>query len=396
MVTAAHGAGPPIALPYNHPVPSPQHIIDRRVRVAVLTTSWPRDERDATGRFLANQVERLRAADCHVDIVAPRSALAGGFRDHGLAGGAGIVANARRAPWRVPLLLINMARAIRRAARHADVVHANWLLTAPIAALAGKPVVLTLHGSGTAGRFEDLRIAEDMPWLFRWLVRRAAVVVGVSPLLADAARAAGARRVIEIPHGVDVPTHRLVERRNVIDTTPVALFAGRLSPEKGTEILARAWEGDASAAPLTAARLVIAGDGPERARLARVPGAELLGVLSSSELAAQYDRAALLVMPSLREGFGVTALEAMAHGVPVVASRVGGLARLVEHEVTGLLVTPGDAGELRAAVERLLTDDDLRARLGAAGRAEATENYSWVRVTDLLLDAYRVAASHGR
>ncbi|MCW2973945.1 MAG: mfpsA, partial [Thermoleophilia bacterium] len=356
-------------------MPKPQDIIDRRVRVAVLTTSWPRDERDATGRFLANQVERLRAADCRVDVVAPRSSITGGFRDHGLAGGAGIVANAKRAPWRVPFLLFNMARAIRRAARHADVVHANWLLTAPIAALAGKPVVLTLHGSGTAGRFEDLRIAADYPWLFRWLVRRAAVVVGVSPLLADAARAAGARRVIEVPHGVDVPTHRLVERGDVSgratdirprEELPIALFAGRLSPEKGTETLARAFEGAHGEAPLTGVRLVVAGDGPERARLARIPGAELLGVLSSRELAAEYDRAALLVMPSLREGFGVVALEAMAHGVPVIAGSVGGLAALVQHEHTGLHVAPGSADELRAAVERLRDDPTLRGRLGEA------------------------------
>jgi colanic acid/amylovoran biosynthesis glycosyltransferase len=373
-------------------VPDAQDIIESRLRIAVLTTSWPRDDRDATGRFLANQVERLRAAGCEVSIVAPRSAIATGFNDHNLAGGAGVVANAKRRPWRVPFLLFNMARAVRRAARHADVVHANWLLTAPIAAMSGRPVVLTLHGSGTAGRFEDLRIAKDFPRVFRWLVRRAAVVVGVSPLLADAARTAGAREVLEVPHGVDIPTHRLVAREGALERSevPIALFAGRLSPEKGVETLAAAFD------DLPDVRLVVAGEGPMRSRLERVPGAELLGVLSSDELAAQYDRADVLVVPSLREGFGVVALEAMAHGVPVVASRVGGLQRLVTDDVTGVLIEPGSVVDLRAAVERLVADPDLRERLGAAGRKEAAEKYSWLSVTQRMVTAFRAAVNQKR
>lgn len=374
-------------------MPTPQQEMDARLRVALLTTSWPRDDADATGRFLANQVERIRAAGALVQVVAPKSAIRGGFDDRGLAGGAGIVANAKRRPWRVPRLLLAMVRSIRRAARHSDVVHTNWLLTAPIAALSGKPVVLTLHGSGTAGRFEDLRIAHDFPRLFRWLIRKATVVVGVSPLLADAARAAGARRVVEIPHGVDVPerTHEPAPGSSGAGDRaqlPTVLFAGRLSKEKGTALLAEVFAG------LTdRLQLVVAGDGPERGRVERIPHVEVLGMLDRDALDAAYRRADVLVMPSQREGFGVVALEAMAHGVPVVASRVGGLQRLIEHDVTGLLVAPGDAGELRAAVLRLLDDAGLRARLGDAARAEAAANYSWPRVTAALVEAYRAAAS---
>ncbi|MCW2950247.1 MAG: glycosyl transferase group 1 [Thermoleophilia bacterium] len=360
--------------------------MEPQLRIAVLTTSWPRDARDATGRFLANQVERLEAAGCEVTIVAPRSARADGFDDAGLAGGSGIVANARRRPWRVPLLLWHMTRTLRRAARGVDIVHANWLLTAPFAALAGRPVVLTLHGSGSAGRFEDLRIARDFPRLFRWLVRRAAVVIAVSEALADAARAAGARDVRTIPHGVDVPDARTAPPN---DGRPlVALFAGRLSPEKGTQALVEAF-----ARPVDGVQLVVAGDGPERARIAALPDVEMLGVLPSDALRQQYDRATMLVMPSLREGFGVVALEAMAHGVPVIAGSVGGLAALVQHEHTGLHVAPGSADELRAAVERLRDDPTLRGRLGEAARKEARENYSWLHVTQQLIMAFRDAVN---
>lgn len=369
-----------------------------RIRVALLTTSWPRDEQDATGRFLANQVARLEAAGVDVLIVAPRRMLDGagnaarreardsGFRDFGLTGGAGVVANIRRRPWRVPLLLASMAIAIRRAARSANVVHANWLITAPIAAVGGRPVVLTLHGSGTAGRFEDLALAERRPRLFRWLIRRAAVVTGVSQLLTDAARSAGARCALEIPHGVDVP-----ERTGApaASNQVTALFAGRLSPEKGVDVLVEAFE------QLDGVQLVVAGDGPERERLERAAlgdRMELLGFVSQAELGHRLDGASMLVMPSRREGFGVVALEAMARGVPVVASRVGGLARLVEHERTGLLVPPGDASALRAAIERLRDDPALCSRLGAMARARASEQYGWDRVTAAMLEAYELAA----
>lgn len=368
------------------------------MQVAVLTTSWPRDARDATGRFLANQVERLEAAGAEVVVVAPRSVLASdanaahrgrlrGFHDYGLTGGAGVVANVRRRPWLLPLLLASMVRATRRAGRSVDVVHANWLLTAPIAALAGRPLVLTLHGSGTAGRFEDLGLAVRHPRAFRWLVRRAAVVTAVSALLADAAREAGAREAIEVPHGVDVPDDVAV--RDDQHGAVTALFAGRLSPEKGIDVLVQAFEG------LDGVHLVVAGDGPERALLdvgGTAPRAELLGFVTQEELGTRIGRASMLVVPSLREGFGVVALEAMARGVPVVASRVGGLARLVEHEVCGLLVEPGDARALRAAIERLRDDRELRERLGAAGRLRARERYGWPRVTEAMLDAYERAA----
>jgi glycosyltransferase involved in cell wall biosynthesis len=78
-----------------------------------------------------------------------------------------------------------------------------------------------------------------------------------------------------------------------------------------------------------------------------------------------------VVVPSRREGYGVVAREAMAWGRPVVASRVGGLADAVEDDATGLLVPPGDVATLRAAVVGLLDDPERRARLGAAGRAQA-------------------------
>ena len=133
------------------------------------------------------------------------------------------------------------------------------------------------------------------------------------------------------------------------------LFAGRLSPEKGIAELVEATGG---------LPLVVAGDGPLRTL---VPGA--LGFVPRAELERLYERAAVVVFPSRQEGLPVALLEAMAHGCPVVATRVGGIPQLVEHGGSGLLVPPRDPAALRAAIEALLADPDLGRRLGRRGTA---------------------------
>jgi glycosyltransferase involved in cell wall biosynthesis len=89
-----------------------------------------------------------------------------------------------------------------------------------------------------------------------------------------------------------------------------------------------------------------------------------------------------------REGFGVACLEAMSHGRPVVATGVGGLRDLVVDGVTWVLVPAGDAAALRAALDRLLADNELRRGLGAVARRPPQERFSWAAVTDATLAAY--------
>jgi glycosyltransferase involved in cell wall biosynthesis len=340
------------------------------MRVVLLTTSWPRDEGDYAGRFLVNQVRELERAGCLVEVLAPGR----GFNDFGLAYGAGVVANAKRRPWKVPLMLLSMLRSLRRAARHADVIHAHWLLVSPIAALGGKPFVLTLHGSPSAGRFEDLEIARRHPKVFRWLVRRPKVVIGVSQPLAQAAAAGGANAVV-IPHGVEVPP-----AREEPTGTPMALFAGRIAPEKGVEVLAKAME------QVEGVELVVAGDGPLRHLFPQA-----LGFVPHQELHELYRRASMLVLPSYGEGFGVVAMEAMSHGVPVIATTAGGLGWVIEDDVSGIVVQPGDVEGLRDAIIRLRDDATLRARLGEGGRQRARERFGWDAINELTLHAYRQA-----
>jgi glycosyltransferase involved in cell wall biosynthesis len=133
-------------------------------------------------------------------------------------------------------------------------------------------------------------------------------------------------------------------------------------------------------------KLTVAGDGPLRER---VPGA--LGFVPHHELGPLYERAAVVAVPSHREGFGVACAEAMAHGRPVVASAVGGLLDLVVDGETGVLVEPRDVAALRAALERLLGDAEMRSRMGQAGRERIREHFTWPAVTDLTIEAYEDA-----
>lgn len=334
------------------------------MKVLVLTTSYPRFPGDAAGPFVADAVEAVRARGVDVDVISPQD-----FRHFGIGYGSGIPGNLRAAPWKaalVPAMLTAFAGTARRRSSQVDVVHAHWLSAGPAAIATRKPFVLQLWGT-------DAELARRLPRLARAIVRRARIVVCASSALADDARRLGARDVRLIPSGIELPAEV-----GAPEDPPHVLFAGRLSPEKGILQFLEASEG---------LPRVIAGDGPLRQR---VP--EARGMVARGELGAYYERAAVVAVPSLREGFGMVCLEAMAHGRPVVASATGGLLDLVEDGTTGLLVPPGDVPALRAAIERLLGDEELRRGLGAAARERVGERFTRDRAAGELTRAYADAA----
>jgi glycosyltransferase involved in cell wall biosynthesis len=290
----------------------------------------------------------LRAAGVEVRVVSPA-----GFRHYGIAYGDGIVNNLRRAPWKallLPLFFLSFAAAARRASRGVDLVHAHWLPSAFPAVATGKPLVLQLWGS-------DVALARHARPLSRRLVRRARIVVCASNALAEDARRLGAREVRMIRSGVAIP-----ETVGEPEQPPHVLYVGRLSEEKGVRELAEAARG---------LPLVVVGDGPLRSLFPQATG-----FVPPAELGPWYERASVVVVPSRREGYGMVAREAMAHGRPVVATAVGGLVDAVEDGVTGILVPAGDAQALREGLERLLWDGELRATLGALAAARARERFS--------------------
>ncbi|CAO4168298.1 glycosyltransferase [Methylorubrum aminovorans] len=190
-----------------------------------------------------------------------------------------------------------------------------------------------------------------------------------------------------------LPAHRLFVKPNGLpDPGPPddgpresILFAGRLSPEKGVEILKQA-------AARLSAPVDVAGEGPLRERLEGAPGLTLLGALPRGEMRARMGRALALVVPSLwYEGLPMVVAEAYAAGTPVIASRIGALAGLIEDGVTGLLVAPGDPAALADAIERLRNRPEEARRMGAAARAAYLRDWTETATTAALLRIYRTA-----
>jgi glycosyltransferase involved in cell wall biosynthesis len=251
-------------------------------------------------------------------------------------------------------------------------------------------------------------------------LEQADVIAGCSDYVTDGVRIRfphHAQRCVTIYNGVDtsafspnVATQKAGSQR--------ILFVSRISPEKGVHVLLKAFEKVAQHRPqavlemvgpnavLAHAVLVALCDNSEIRDLERfyttrysdhlqrllTPNCDgrvvFSGELSRNAVVERLRQAAVLVQPSLYEVFGMAIVEAMACGVPVVASAVGGIPELVRNGSTGLLVEPNDPPALADAILRLLDDRQLSCSMGAQGRARAQANFSWERTVDTLLSCY--------
>jgi len=283
-----------------------------------------------------------------------------------------------------------LAPGVLTAVRGAAVVHTHHTRSVParLAALAAPRdalLVTTDHGLGAdASR--------------RW-ARRYAGFLPVSRYGAAVLRAPPARTRV-IYGGADP------DRFRPDPTTPRAgvLYVGRLTPHKGVDRLIRALP--------AGAELTVAGTGghdrrfPERAypdllrSLAAGRSVRMIGAASEGELPALYRRAAVFALPSvdrtcygrsvaISELLSLSALEAMASGTPVVASRIGGVPEVVTDGETGILVDPGDVGALHDGLATLLADRRLARRMGDAARAAVLDRFTWQACARRCLTAYR-------
>ncbi|MCX8007098.1 MAG: glycosyltransferase family 4 protein [Coriobacteriia bacterium] len=283
------------------------------------------------------------------------------------------------------------------------VIHGTGYLTNIVARHARVPgrlaVVNTVHVMPGASMHETgsrLELAARR-LLDRASLDRADAVVAVSSAVAQAlsaARLAPPSGVRIIPNAVDAPALELAAAEGIAGLPsgvgPLVGFLGRLERVKAPEVFVRACAELASRR--SDVRFAIAGSGSmarevaEGLRRCCEQRAAVLGTVTS---AAAFMRAlSVLVVPSRSEAFSLVALEAMALGVPVVATDVGGLGELVRDSEAGLLVPPEDHVAIADAVERLLDDEPLRTRMAAAGRLYA-EGFTIDRMVEQYLDVYR-------
>ena len=172
---------------------------------------------------------------------------------------------------------------------------------------------------------------------------------------------------------------------------PVLLHNSNFRPLKRIDDVLRIF---AKVRARRASKLVLIGDGPERARAEQL--AQTLGVAGSVEFLGerrdfieQLQQARVFLLPSESESFGLAALEAMSCGVPVVASRIGGLPELIEEGVSGFLAPVGDVDAMAAAALRLLEDGALHTRMSTQARALAMERFRLAPAVDRYLAHYR-------
>jgi glycosyltransferase involved in cell wall biosynthesis len=273
--------------------------------------------------------------------------------------------------------LITLGRAAGRA--RLDVFHAPHY----VVPFTRVPLVVTIH--------DLIHLHQPMrnplaPLYARAMIRRAVqharcVLTVTETVKAQLETELGAKNVIVTPNGVSVPSTADRRPRLVSTSADSFLFVGNDKPHKNVDTLIEAL------ARIPDARLILAGAPFDRFR-----GHERIdvrGFVSDDELSALYRNAMALVMPSLEEGFGLPAAEAMAHGTAVITSNAPALV-----EVTGdaaLHADARDADALAAAMMRVARDADLRATLGAKG-IERARHFTWKRCAEITRDAYLTAA----
>lgn len=286
--------------------------------------------------------------------------------------------------------LIELVRLMRRL--RPEIVHANSSKAGVLARLAAAmlrvPVRLfTVHGwafkahHGLAAR---LYLAADR--LMRPLTTMIVCVSERERAVGITRKTCDPERTVVIENAVELAE----ARKDPENDPPVVLSVGRMKAPKdfGTLITA------ASLLPHGRFRLRIAGDGPDAPIVAE--HADRLGLNGSLELLgdrddidALYQEADIFVLSSRSEGMPMSVLEAMAAGVPVVASAVGGIPEVVVADETGLLVDPGDPEALAAALRRLIDDRKLRAGLSRAGRERVREHFDLERWQQAHVELYR-------
>jgi glycosyltransferase involved in cell wall biosynthesis len=290
--------------------------------------------------------------------------------------------HAHRRPARALLDLVRRLRRLRPAILHASLFHANVFGVAA-ARLAGVPRV-----------FASLRVCEEgrprRAAVERLALRRADRIVCVSAAVRDRARrTAGlpADRLAVIPNGVEVPPDppppRPFRRR--------VLTVAHLRPQKGIDDLARALPAVLAVVPEAAFTVVGRGDADGYRRLARSLGADSAICFpgETDAVGPYYTDADLFVLPSRWEGCPNVVLEAMAAGLPVVATAVGGTPELVADGATGFLVPPRSPAALADRILALLRDPARAHAMGAAGRARAAAEFSTRRMVEAHEALYR-------
>lgn len=401
----------------------------QRLKVVFLTSSYPRSRDDTASVFLRYLAEHLADSGFEIHVLAPadgkgETRLEGKVTVHRfqyfaprlqrLTYGSGIVSNLRRSPWlwlQVPVFVLAMTYSLFRTIRREQIelIHAHWVLPQGLVGVAAKflsrlPLITTLHGADAfafRGKLAGV--------LKRFVIGRSDAWTANTPPTAQVIDAdASALRPHVIPMGVDTELFAGGNPASLRQQLPpgefMLLFVGRLVEKKGCRDLLKAL----SLLPPSLRHrtmLWIIGDGDQRNSLEQLakdlgiaPKVKFWGFIINQQLADFYAAADLFIAPSVEaesgdtEGQGVVILEAFAGNACVLTTRVGGIEAVVHDNVSGVLVSPNRPQDLAQAMERLLSDPELRKRLADNAFNEARD-YDWKRIAGEFANLYREVAN---
>jgi glycosyltransferase involved in cell wall biosynthesis len=399
------------------------------MKVLMVATSYPRFRGDTAAVFLQYLARAIGGAGHDVHVLAPDDPLAGSSvtdegvdihrfeyfpaKRHRLTYGSGILPNLRASRWvylQVPFFLASLLVSLFVLARRIkpDVIHAHWIVpTGFVAVLVGRllgiPVITTVHG----GDAFSLR-SSVFRWLKKFTLKNSAMwTSNTRSTAAAAARGFSIDAPKIIPMGVDVQLfasgNRALQRAGLGDRERIILFVGRLVEKKGCEVLIKAFRHVVGTSP-DKIMLWIVGDGDEKQALMDLVEARGLsesvcffGMQPNERLPDIYSAADLFVLPSIEdgkgdtEGQGVVLLEAMAGGVPVIASRVGGVEETIDEGTTGWLVKPSDPGALGERVSECLKSTRLRATVAESARSSVM-SYDWPVVAQSFVELFEAVS----
>ncbi|MHA1721833.1 MAG: glycosyltransferase family 4 protein [Candidatus Baldrarchaeia archaeon] len=291
-----------------------------------------------------------------------------------------------------------------------DVVHGHHAFTPvslysiSLASKYGFPTVLTAHSLGVGYQYGIVwKTLKPVLYPVKRAFDKANKIIAVSEAVKQFMShiVSQPEKIEVIPNGVDLEQficisngRKLREELNLPLDDPIVFFVGRFSVRKGIHILMDAFKHVVKEIP--DAKLLIAGKGflkeylKHKAKANKIAeNVKFLGCIFGETLAKFYMTSDVVVCPSIfAEAFGIVILEAMAAGKPVIATNVGGIPEIVDHEVNGLIVEPHDVKELSNAIIRLLSNDKERQRMGKNAKKKVEERYDWRKLVFDILRVY--------
>ncbi len=397
------------------------------MKICMLATSFPRHKEDFVGQWVLGLARALVDKGANVTVIAPHDHDTSdedtwdGIQirrfyywlpksSHGLCYGAGIPTNIRRKKWvalQFPTLEAGFLSAALRYGKDADVYNAHWtfagLPTVWVSKLKRKPLVTTAYSAEYVNK--------ALHPLNKYIVNNSSAVISISQFTKDTLeQVVKPRRHHVIGLGVnsekiapeDFNIAEFRAQQGIMTDEKLIFAVGRLVERKGYAVLIEAMTALINQGKPY--RLLLAGQGPDRDLLQAQINASgmdahirLIGFVPDEQLKYYLKASDILVMPSIMdqsgdtEGLGLPLIEAMANGTPVVASRIGGILDIVEHEKTGLLTEPGNVSELASAIERVISEPTLAQHLVQEGYALVNSRFAWSNIADETLKVFEDA-----